>query len=160
MGEKRSIPTAWLREIERRLLRAETPSSFVPRLAEKWMRSERRVWGYVTRARQRLAERARSQDPDADREQIRAMVLETYRGARKHGDRKAQVAATRLLADVAGVLAPKRVDVTSNGQTVGVDPGDPRWADLQRECFGTTRQGVDDATAARPDGEDPPVAPR
>lgn len=106
VGAKRTIKRAWLAEIERRILRAESTTDFVPVLAKRWKRSERQVWVYVTRVRTRLAERAKSQNPDADREQVRAMVLETYRGARSRKDARAQVAATRLLADVLEALSP------------------------------------------------------
>lgn len=61
------------------------------------------------------------------------------------------------------VRAPKRwgpreqkIDITSNGETIGVVPNDPRWTELQREHLGAARQGVSDE--ARPDGDADPLA--
>lgn len=113
---RNTIPSAWLDEIERRILRAEAPADFVPELAKLWGRGRRQTWKYVAKVRARLAERAKAHDPEADRETVRAMVLETYRTARDEGDRKAQVSSVKLFADLTGANAPKKIDVTSGGQ--------------------------------------------
>lgn len=150
---KRKLNAKWVSEIERKLLRVESPVSFVPTLAKRWKRSERQVWRYVAAARRRLAKRAQAHNVDADREQVRSMIEETYRGARTRKDARAQVAAAKLFAEVTGVVT-KKVDVTSNGQTLGtVDPGDPRWGELQKQVYGAARQGVSDAQ--RPDSDAP-----
>lgn len=153
---RRPIPKAWLDEIEARILRAEAPADFVPVLAKEFSRSQRVVWRYVARVRARLAERAKAHDPDADREQIRSLILRAYRTAEKDCDAKGMVAAAKTFADVTGVTAPKRFDHTSNGETIGVVPSDPRWTELQREHLGAARQGVSDE--ARPDGDADPLA--
>lgn len=116
----RTIPSAWLDEIERRLLRAEAPADFVPELARQFGRHKRKVWDYVAKVRARLAARAKAADPEADREIVRAMVLDTYRSARDEGDRKAQAQAAKLYSDVTGAAAPSRVDVTSGGQRLAL----------------------------------------
>ena len=114
--------TSRLDHIEGRLLAAEAPADFVPDLARAWGISRRHVWRYVARVRARLAERARASgiSPEADAEIIRAMLLDAYRTARAGGekgpDAKGMVAAARALADVTGVTAPRRVDVTSGGK--------------------------------------------
>ena len=118
------IPKAWLDEIEQRMLRAEAPGDFVPELAKAYGRSKRRVWGYVAKVRAKLAERAKAQDPDADREMIRAMLLRAYRVAEvgtpeRGADAKGMVAASKTLADVTGCTTPKRVDITTAGKPLG-----------------------------------------
>jgi len=118
------IPAAWLDTIEALILRAQAPADFVPELAVQWGRSRRRVWEYVRRVRLRLAERAKTVDPDADREMIRAMLLNAYRRAESGGmkgpDAKGMVAAARTLAEVTGVAAPRKVDITSGGKAITV----------------------------------------
>lgn len=147
----KTLNAKWVDEIVRRILRVESPTEFVPKLAVKWKRSERQVWSYVSAARKRLAAQARARDVDAERELVCSMVQETYRGARTRKDSRAQVAAAKLYAEVTGVIT-KRVDVTSNGKTLApLDPSDPRWSELQRTVYGSERQGVSDAT--RPDGD-------
>lgn len=129
----RIIPPERLDEIERRLLRAEAPVDFVPDLAKEWKRCTRAVWKYVAIVRKRLAARAKSQDPDADREMIRGLALETYRTARegneKGPDAKAMVASLKLLSDLTGAAAPVKVDVTSAGKPFALylphEDGDP-----------------------------------
>ena len=155
---KRPIPAAWLDEIEERILRAEAPADFVKELAQKFGRHHRKVWGYVARVRARLAERAKAHDPAADAEQIRSLLLRAYRTAEKDCDAKGMVSAAKTLADVTGVTAPKKIDHTSNGETIGVVPSDPRWTELQREHLGAARQGVSDE--ARPDGNADSLAPQ
>jgi hypothetical protein len=119
---RRPIPEAWLAEIETRILRAEAPADFVPDLARQFGRHKRKVWDYVARVRARLAERAKAHDPEADREQIRALLLRAYRtaeiGGEKGPDAKGMVAAAKTLADVTGVMSPKKLDVTSGGSKV------------------------------------------
>ena len=119
------IPPERLDEIERRILHAEAPADFVPELAKQWGRSKRRVWDYVRRVRARLAERAKSADPEADRETVRAMALHAYRTAEaghpsKGPDAKGMVAAAKLFGDITGTLAPKKIDLTSGGSAVQI----------------------------------------
>lgn len=119
IARTRPIPSAWLDEIERRILRAEAPADFVHELAAKWGRHVRNVWRYVAKVRERLAERAKSHSPEADAELIRALLLNAYRtaeaGGEKGPDAKGMVAAAKTLADVTGVSAPRKVDITSGG---------------------------------------------
>jgi len=121
---RNTYPTAWLDEIEQRILRAEAPADFVPVLARQWDRGKRQVWKYVARVRARLAERAKAHDPDADREQIRGLLLNAYRTAEVGGERgpdaKGMVAAAKALADVTGVTAPRKVDITSAGDKLAL----------------------------------------
>lgn len=120
MGKAR-IPEERLKLIERKILAAEAPADFVPELATQWHRTTRCLWKYVALVRARLAARAKAHDPDADRELIRSMALETYRTARTGGERgpdtRAMAAATRVFGDVTGVIV-KRTDVTSGGKPV------------------------------------------
>ena len=109
------IPPERLDEVERRLLRCEAPADFVPVLAKAWGRHKRKVWGYVARVRARLAERAKLHDPQADAEQIRAMIGEAYAMAREDRDAKGMNAAARTLADVTGVAAPRRFEHSGPG---------------------------------------------
>ena len=122
MGARKTIPRERLREIERRLLRAEAPADFVPELATLWEKSERTLWRYTERARARLAARAKAAQvsPEADAEIVRAMLLETYRDARGEGDRKTQVAAAYRYAEVTGAKAAQRLDVTSGGAALRI----------------------------------------
>ena len=122
MGARKTIPRERLREIERRLLRAEAPADFVPELATLWEKSERSLWRYTERARARLAARAKAAQvsPEADAEIVRAMLLETYRAARDEGDRKTQVAAAYRYAEVTGAKAAQKLDVTSGGAALRI----------------------------------------
>jgi len=122
MGARKTIPRERLREIERRLLRAEAPADFVPELATLWEKSERSLWRYTERARARLAARAKAAQvsPEADAEIVRAMLLETYRDARGEGDRKTQVAAAYRYAEVTGAKAAQKLDVTSGGAALRI----------------------------------------
>lgn len=136
------IPPQWLDEVEARLLRAEAPSDFVPVLARQWGRSKRRVWGYVSRVRARLAARAAAAevDPKADAEIVRGMALQAFRAAEvghpeRGPDAKGMVAATKLYAEITGAMAPKRLDLTSKGEQVGALSDDAllaRIAELER----------------------------
>lgn len=120
----RPIPEAWLSEIEARILRAEAPADFVDGLAKSWGRHPRNVWRYVAKVRDRLRERAKSHDPDADREQIRSLLLRAYRtaeaGTEKGPDAKGMVAAAKALADVTGATAAQKVDITSGGSPLQI----------------------------------------
>lgn len=113
------IPPGRLDAIEKMILAAEAPADFVPALAKEWGRSQRQVWKYVKRVRERLAERARAVDPEADRETVRAMALETFRAAREGGedgpDTKGMVAAAKLFGEITGAIGPKRVEITGKG---------------------------------------------
>jgi hypothetical protein len=118
---KSRINPAWLDEVERRMLRGEAPADFVPELAATFKRHKRKVWNYVALVRKRLAERAKAHDPDADREMIRALLLNAYRTAEvghpeRGSDAKGMVSAAKTLAEVTGVAAPRKVDVTSGGK--------------------------------------------
>lgn len=119
---RNTIPTVWLAEIERRILRAEAPADFVPELSKVWDRSPRQVWRYVAVVRARLADRAKAHDPAADAEMIRALLLRAYRtaeaGTERGPDAKGMVGAAKTLADVTGVTAPRKVDVTSAGKPI------------------------------------------
>lgn len=120
---RNTFPTKWLDEIESMILRAEAPADFVPVLAKQWQRTPRQVWRYVAKVRARLVERAKAHDPDADRELVRALLLNAYRTAEvgsadKGPDAKGMVAAAKTLADVTGAAPPKKVDVTSGGASI------------------------------------------
>lgn len=110
-------------EVERRLLKIEAPADFASVLAAEWRCSTRQVWNYVRIVRARLAERARAQDPDADREIVRAMIFEAYATSRlgnEHGPNpQGMVAASKLFADITGVAAPRRLDITTGGKPLG-----------------------------------------
>lgn len=121
----RKIPAGRLEEIERRILAAEAPASFVRELAALWSTTTRQVWKYVARVRAKLSERAKSRaiSPDADAELVRALALETYRVARmgteKGPDTKGMAAAVRLLAEMTGNVGPRRVEISGpNGGPV------------------------------------------
>lgn len=140
---RNTIPSAWLTEIERRILRAEAPADFVPELSKAWGRVPRQVWRYVARVRARLAERAKAHDPAADAEMIRAMLLRAYQraeaGTERGPDAKGMVAAAKTLADVTGVAAPRKVDVTSGGKPIQHVPDeelDARIAALEAKLTG------------------------
>lgn len=119
---RNTIPTAWLAEIERRILSAEAPADFVPQLSKEWGRVPRQVWRYVAKVRARLAERAKAHDPGADAEMIRALLLRAYRraeeGTERGPDAKGMVSAAKTLADVTGITAPRKVDLTSGGKPI------------------------------------------
>ena len=136
--------SARLDVIETRLLGAEAPADFVPELSKAWGKHKRQVWRYVARVRARLAERAQASaiSPEADAEIIRAMLLDAYRTARTGGekgpDAKGMVAAARALADVTGVTAPRRVDVTSGGKPLAAmtdEELDARIAALEAQAI-------------------------
>jgi len=120
VSTKKTIPTARLAEIERRLLSAEAAADFVPVLAAQWGRSRRSIWGYVARVRKHLSDRAAASklSPEADAEIVRSMLLETYREARAEGDRKTQVVAAYRYAEVTGAKSAQRLDVTSGGKAL------------------------------------------
>lgn len=130
---KKTIPPERLNEIERRILKAEAPADFVPDLAKEWKRSTRMVWTYVARVRARLAARAKAQDPEADREMIRQMLLHAYKvaeaGNERGPDTRGMVAAAKVLGDLTGAAAPVKVDVTSAGKPFALylphEDGDP-----------------------------------
>ncbi len=114
---KSRIPSAWLDEIERRMLAAEAPGEFVPELAKKFGRHKRKVWNYVRIVRERLVARAATRTPEADREIVRAMALESYEcaksGSKKFGpDVKGMVAATKIYAEITGVIGPRKVELS------------------------------------------------
>lgn len=117
MGNKIVIPAPWLNEIERRIMSAEAPVDFVPELASEWSKSARTVWRYVARVRARLAARVKAQDPDADRELTRGLLLRAYRTAEKGTpergpDAKGMVAAARTFGELTGVIGPRKVEIT------------------------------------------------
>lgn len=129
------IPEGRLLEIERRILDAEAPSDFVPKLATEWKRSKRQVWKYVAKVRARLAERARAVDPDADRELVRSLLLDAFRTAKKGGelgaDTRGMVAAAKTLGELTGAIT----------KNVKVDASVGGLGELMALAFGETKPG-------------------
>lgn len=119
MRAHKTIPPERLDEVERRMLAAEAPADFAPVLAKQWNRTPRQIYKYVALVRARLTARAKSRAPEADAEIIRAMLADAYATAKKGGklgpDAKGMVQAIRTLAEVTGVLGPRRVEITGAG---------------------------------------------
>lgn len=153
----RKIPPERLAEVERRILLVQSAPDIERELSREWQTTKRNIRRYIAIVRKRLGERVKDIVPEADAAQVRVMLESAFRVANEDRDAKGMVAAAKALADVTGLTAPKKVDVTSNGQTVNIAPSDPRWTDLQREHLGAARQGV--SNEARPDGDADPLAP-
>lgn len=152
----RKIPPERLAEVERRILLVESAPDIERECSKAWAITRRQVRNYIAIVRRRLGDRVKDLAPEADAAQARSMIEAAFRMARGNGDAKGMVAAAKTFADVTGVTAPKKFDHTSNGETIGVVPNDPRWTELQREHLGAARQGVSDE--ARPDGDADPLA--
>lgn len=116
----RKIPAGRLDEVEKLILQVESTSTIERDLSALWGISRRHVRRYVSIVRRRLGERAKSSTPEADAAQVREMLESAYRVASAGRDAKGMVAAARTLAEVTGVAAPRKVDITSGGQPVQV----------------------------------------
>lgn len=116
---RKTVPPARLRKIEARLLKAEAPAQIVAALSAEWGKSERTLWRYVAMARKRIASRLAEQDPTADAQIARSMLLEAYQTARTGGlngpDAKAMVAAAKVYAEVTGAAAPSKRELSGPG---------------------------------------------
>ena len=121
---KRKIPIERLQEVERRLLKAQSPTDFTGELSKLWGISKRQVWKYVARVRAQFAERAKlNHSPEADREIAKSMLLNAYRvaevGSVKFGpDCKTMVQAAKVYAEVTGALAPQQINHNVNAAVV------------------------------------------
>jgi len=112
----RAIPRERLDEVERRILRAESSHDIERECSALWGTTRRNIRRYVAIVRRRLGDRVRDIAPEADGAQVRAMLEAAYRVANEDRDAKGMVAAARTLADVTGVAAPRKVDITTAGK--------------------------------------------
>lgn len=112
---KRTIPQERYVEVERRLLRIEHPPQIERDLAAAWGLHRRTVRMYITVVRRKLVDAFKSTPPEEHAQRVEGMLLEAYRVAASQGDAKAMVMVAKTLAEVTGVKAPARVDVTSGG---------------------------------------------
>ncbi len=158
----RKIPAERIDMAERLLLAGSAPRAIERALMDKFGVKRRQSRTYCALARKRISAAVASRGVEIDGEMVRQMLLDAFGVAKAGGvngpNPNAMVSAARTFAEVTGVLKPAKVDVTSNGQTVCVDPTDPRWAQLQATHLGAARQGVSDE--ARPDGNADSLAPQ
>lgn len=163
MGNKIVIPAPWLNEIERRIMSAEAPVDFVPELAIEWGKSVRTVWRYVARVRARLAARAKVQDPDADREFVRGLLLRAFRtaekGTEKGPDAKAMVAAARTFGELTGVIGPRKVEITGkDGGAIAMAAQVVLMPALEHDASAVSRPTDADAPSALASEPGPAIA--
>lgn len=111
----RKIPPERLDEVERRLLRVDSTRDIERECSVAWGTTRRNIRRYIALARKRIAARAAAVTPEQYSAQVVTMIEDAYRTARDEHDPKAMVAAARTLAEVTGVAAPRKVDLTSGG---------------------------------------------
>lgn len=116
----RVIPKERLFEVEKRILRVESAPDIERECSAMWSITRRQVRTYIAIVRRRLGERLRDLTPEADAAQVRAMLEAAYRLAVDERDAKGMVAAARALGDIAGVSAPRKVDLTTAGQPMSL----------------------------------------
>lgn len=123
MKSKRKIPPENLRRVERELLKAKSPTKFVPELAEALCVSERTVWYYLAIVRKRLAERFKDKHPEVDLEIAKSMLLTAFATGKRGTvrttaqgdtitmpDAGAMVRAAKTYAEITGAAAPQKVE--------------------------------------------------
>lgn len=113
---KKAIPLARLVEVERRLLLLEHPPDIERVLSKEWGIRRRQVRRYITLVRQRLAAAFKSIPAEQHAAKVASMLDEAFVVARSKKDPKGMVSAAKVYAEVTGVKAPQKVDVTSGGQ--------------------------------------------
>lgn len=113
---RKVIPIGRLVEVERRILRVEHPPQIERELAKEWGITRNGVRRYITLVRKRLVDAFKATPPEEHAQRVEGMLLEAYRVALTDRDAKAMVAVAKTLAEVTGVKAPSRVDITSGGQ--------------------------------------------
>lgn len=173
MSGKRIIPRERLDFVERLYLAGKARRTITRRVAKKFSVTERQARNYIARVEAKLAALPKP-PPEATFHRVESMLLDAFSLARRtirvvkwvDGEKEesrifpapetgTMVNAAWRLAELHGIVTQK-ADVTSNGETIGVLPTDPRWTELQREHLGAARQGVSDE--ARPDGDADPLA--
>jgi hypothetical protein len=122
----RKIPRERLDETREMILAANDDRRIVRALREKYKVSTRQAQRYIALVQKRLAEELKGRDPDAVRAQIEAMLRNAYhlaaRGSELYGaDAKAMVQASKVLAELNGVLAPRKFEHSGRIETVDVD---------------------------------------
>lgn len=120
------IPPERLAEVRRRLLAAEAPADIERELSKEWFRTERQIRSYITIVRRQMAEEAKQNDPGADLEISRAMLLAAFRTAKtgttrtvctsngtstttNEPDPHAMVNAAKMYAQITGAAAPTKI---------------------------------------------------
>lgn len=155
------IPRERLDLIEQRILKGEAPVDFIPELAVEWCKHPRTIWSYVAIVRKRLAARAKAQDPDADRELVRGLLLRAFRtaekGTEKGPDAKGMVAAARTIGELTGVIGPRKVEITGkDGGAIAMAAQVVLMPALEHDASATTRPAAD-ATGSLETQRGPPV---
>jgi hypothetical protein len=112
-----TMDPARLAEVERRYLSGQPTPRIERECARLWGRSRRTVRRYLKVVRARCAAAYAAQTPDEHRARIDAMLVGAYEaaaaGSPKFGpDAKAMVQAARTLAEVAGAIGPRTIEVT------------------------------------------------
>lgn len=113
---RKVIPIERLVEVEKRLLRVEHPPQIERALSKQWGITRGAVRRYITLVRRRLVAAFQATPPEEHAQRVEGMLLEAYRVALTGRDAKAMVAVAKTLAEVTGVKAPSKVDITSGGQ--------------------------------------------
>lgn len=109
------IPPERLVEVERRVLLVEHAPSIERELSKRWGITRRQVRKYIAIVRGRLVEAFKSTTPEEHATKAAGMLDEAYRIALADRDPKAMVACAKTYAEITGVKAPTKVDVTSGG---------------------------------------------
>ncbi len=112
---RKVIPIERLVEVEKRLLRVEHPPQIERELSKQWGITRNGVRRYISLVRKRLVEAFQATPPEEHAQRVEGMLLEAYRVALEERDAKAMVAVAKTLAEVTGVKAPSKVDITSGG---------------------------------------------
>lgn len=113
----RVIPRERLERVEELYLSGCDEGEIQRAIAKAYGVTKRAARRYIRRVKAKLAERARGEDPGPTRLRVQTMLLEAFRtaaaGSTLHGpDAKAMVQAARTLAEVAGALGPKAIEIS------------------------------------------------
>lgn len=114
------IPRERLDLVEKLYLGGTDDGEIQRQVAGRYQITRRQVRTYLARVKQRLAERVKTEDPDAARAQILGLLRHTLvvaeRGSPEGGpNANAMVAAITRMAEVQGLMAPKRFEHSGPG---------------------------------------------
>jgi hypothetical protein len=119
---RRTIPRERLDLVRELWLQGEDTRAIQRVVAERFAIKRRQVRTYIARVRAQLATELKSADPAEARARAEAMLLEAFATARGGAkpDAKAMVMAAQRYAELHGVMAPQKLQITGSLDLTGM----------------------------------------
>lgn len=129
-GGQRLNEALWL-DVELAMIERWPTGHIAIKMAEKHEVTERTVWKYIARIREAWRD-ASAATLEERRAQFEAELLRDAAEARRSGDYKAVSSFARVRADVAGLRAPRKIEITGEVTPVQALTPEQRQAEIDR----------------------------